>query len=415
MNDNKRVSSIARKINLMWLRKLFFNFLIIDLLILALTIFTWCYSVETDKLGDFSITSHRGIQKNENNELIYKVTSKSGNSMEVNTEYFVLALKRILLFIGIIEALILVKAFLSDTKYIRKKLKPLHEIAQKAEALSSIVFDENKFHNLEDAISNLSPQSPNAKIYTGDKDLKGIEIALNNLLERMRDSYIQQSRFVSDASHELRTPIAVIKGYVDMLDRWGKEDGAVLDESIEAIKQESDHMNKLVEQLLFLARSDSGRNKMTSEEFSLTDMMKEVYDESVMIDPLHQYEFVGEEKVFVTGDFAMLKQSARILVDNAAKYTADHDTITIRTGTNAKKEAFFSVQDNGIGMCEADVKHMFERFYRADDARSQQSGGTGLGLSIAKWIIDKHHGYFEVLSRPDIGTRITVNIGRQVI
>ena len=81
----------------------------------------------------------------------------------------------------------------------------------------------------------------------------------------MRETYRQQSRFVSDASHELRTPIAVIRGYADMLDRWGKEDESILDESIDAIKNESEHMQKLVEQLLFLARGDSGRNNLRIE------------------------------------------------------------------------------------------------------------------------------------------------------
>lgn len=409
-NDNKRMSSIARKINFIWLGKLFSSFLLIDILLLAVCVFSWCYTMETEALGKFSFSTHRGVEITKDSQVLYEVSLSSNESVKIPADNFILALERGGILIGSIELLILIKALLFDTRRIRMKLKPLHEMAQKAEALSSIAFDENKFHNLEDAISSISPHSPDAKVYTEDKDLKGIEIALNNLLERMRDSYKQQSRFVSDASHELRTPIAVIKGYVDMLDRWGKTDAKILDESIEAIKQESSHMNKLVEQLLFLARGDSGRNKMTFESFSLTDMMKEVYEESVMIDPAHHYEFSGEENVTVNADYAMLKQSARILLDNAAKYTVDNDTISIRTGINPKGEAFFSVQDNGIGMCEADVQHIFERFYRADTARNPNTGGTGLGLSIAKWIIDKHHGYFDILSREDIGTRITVNL-----
>ena len=88
---------------------------------------------------------------------------------------------------------------------------------------------------------------------------------MNNMLHRMHDTYLQQARFVNDASHELRTPISVIKGYADMLDRWGKEDEEILEESITAIKHETDHMNHLVEQLLFLARGDAGRNTMNFE------------------------------------------------------------------------------------------------------------------------------------------------------
>ena len=100
----------------------------------------------------------------------------------------------------------------------------------------------------------------------------------------MRESHRQQERFVSDASHELRTPIAVIQGYVNMLDRWGKDDEQVLKESIEALKNESEHMKNLVEQLLFLARGDSGRNTLHIEDLNLTEMVSDVMEESAMID-----------------------------------------------------------------------------------------------------------------------------------
>ena len=97
-------------------------------------------------------------------------------------------------------------------------------------------FDEEKFQSLEDAISKISPVTSDERIYTGDSELHGLEDAINNLLERMRDSYRQQARFVSDASHELRTPISVIQGYANMLDRWGKKMKAYQNESIAAIK-----------------------------------------------------------------------------------------------------------------------------------------------------------------------------------
>ena len=129
----------------------------------------------------------------------------------------------------------------------------------------------------------------------------------------MRESYRTQTRFVSDASHELRTPIAVIKGYADMLDRWGKTDEKVLTESIEAIKSESEHMNYLVEQLLFLARGDNGKTKMAFADFDLAQMIREVYDEYVMIDSEHIYRCNAEGSIPACGDVSMLKQTARIL------------------------------------------------------------------------------------------------------
>ena len=214
-------------------------------------------------------------------------------------------------------------------------------------------------------------------------------------------------------------------------------DEKILDESITAIRNEADHMNHLVEQLLFLARGDSGRTSVTMEQLDLSSMMQEVYEESFMIDESHPYRYrPATQAVVVSADPALLKQAVRILIDNAAKYTNPGDEILLECGTvlserpappaagsgSAKrlgkskaqteeapvqvKEAYIQVQDTGIGMEEADIQQMFERFYRSDEVRSYQ--GTGLGLSIAKWIIDKHGGHFEVLSRTGLGTRIRI-------
>ena len=309
---------------------------------------------------------------------------------------------------------------LFGTGKIRRKLKPLNDLAIKTEKLSSLPLDTSKFESLEQAIENLSPNSPDAKISTGDKDLESIEVALNNLIYRMRESQKKQARFVSDASHELRTPIAVIQGYVNMLDRWGKEDESVLEESIEALKHESDHMKELVEQLLFLARGENGKNTLHYSEFDLCQVIHEVWEESVMIDEEHRYEFVGDSgsafdedgnlllpPVLMSGDAAMIKQSVRIFVQNAAKYSVKGATIQFRVKSRGDMVGYV-VQDEGIGMQGEDVVHIFEPFYRSDKARNGNTGGSGLGLSIAKWIVDAHDGKIEVLSSPEIGTRFTV-------
>ena len=166
--------------------------------------------------------------------------------------------------------------------------------------------------------------------------------------------------------------------------------------------------------------------KLSMESFSLNDMMLEVYEESLMIDKSHKYEFKpSRDDIRITGDISMLKQTARILIDNAAKYTPENDSIILKTvigssecGSSGSPSGVkdsaspgipaFIIQDEGIGIGSDDAAHIFERFYRSDPARSKDSGGTGLGLSIAKWIVDRHGGYFDVLSREDIGTRITV-------
>ncbi len=307
-----------------------------------------------------------------------------------------------------VEGIIVLIWVLAETLKVRSKLSPLQEFADAALKLSEMDGEnEERYHKLENAIEMLSPAEDDQKLYTGDAELAGLETAVNKLMARMRDSYRQQARFVSDASHELRTPIAVIKGYADLLDRWGKTDEKILEESIQAIKDESENMQHLVEQLLFLARGDSGRTTLNISDFDISDMMKEVCEESAMIDDKHQYRFESGGSIPARGDVSLIKQAARILIENASKYTPEGGEIILRSLVPDGHPAF-SVQDSGIGIDENDVPHIFERFYRADDSRARQTGGSGLGLAIAKWIVERHGGHFEVISRKDIGTRITV-------
>ena len=407
-NNAKKMYSIARRINRAFVGRFVWHILKMDVLICVMALALGMFIAEKTAFGTFRLGTERSIEWNiGNNFLRYKMTDTDGSTAALSVTQNEAGV------VFIVGAVILVTEFFSVLvmsanmkNNINDKLLPIRQMAKKTEKLTNMAYNEHNFKSLEAAIENVNATSPDAKISTDNKELQGIENALNHLLDRMRETYRQQSRFVSDASHELRTPIAVIRGYADMLDRWGKEDESILDESIEAIKNESEHMQKLVEQLLFLARGDSGRNNLQIERIQLDGLMGEVFEESKMIDTEHVYEFCGEPAV-MDGDVSMIKQCARILIDNAAKYTQKGDTITIRTGQKPEG-VFFSVQDNGIGMHEADVSHVFERFYRSDEARGHKSGGTGLGLSIAKWIVDRHNGYFNILTRPDIGTRITV-------
>lgn len=297
-------------------------------------------------------------------------------------------------------------SYSGEMRRIKKMFAPLDEMAASVEELTRMELSEDKYHLIEEKITSIEP-SEEGKLSFGDEDLKGIEGAMNNLLFRIRESNRQQARFVNDASHELRTPIAVIEGYANMLSRWGREDEKVLDESINAIKNESEHMKHLVEQLLFLARGDAGRTVLNPERVDLCEMMQTVYEESLMIDEGHIYKYsCPTDSVYVMADEGLLKQAVRILVDNSAKYTKEKDEIILSVGFVSDREVYLQVQDTGIGMKESDIEHMFERFYRSDEARS--FGGTGLGLSIAKWIVDKHEGHFEITSREELGTRIRI-------
>ena len=320
--------------------------------------------------------------------------------------------------------------FFSDMRRVRRALQPLNTLALKAEQLinsdvlatnttatNDILVKKDKMRSLEQAIEEANVNSP--KIQTGDQDLASIEIALNKLLRRMQEAKLQQMRFVNDASHELRTPIAVIRGYPDMLDRWGKTDEAVLDESITALKSESQHMHDLVEQLLFLARGDAGRNTLTKTQLNLAQIASEVWEESEMIDPDHRYALkfdqsaLSDDHYQVLADTAMIKQSIRIIVQNAARYSAAQTTISFNV-TYDEKTVQVSIEDEGMGISEAAAAHIFERFWRADNARIESNEGSGLGLSIAKWIVDNHDGSIKVVSREGIGTRFTIVLPREI-
>ena len=320
-------------------------------------------------------------------------------------------------------------SFFGDMRRVRRALQPLNTLALKADQLVNVdalstdsitnetLVKGEKIKSLEQAIEEANINAP--KIQTGDQDLASIEIALNKLLRRMQEAKLQQMRFVNDASHELRTPIAVIRGYTDMLDRWGKTDEAVLDESIAALKSESEHMHDLVEQLLFLARGDAGRNTLTKTQFNLARITSEVCEESEMIDSSHRYTLKYDQSALtdnryqVLADAAMIKQSIRIIVQNAARYSAAQTTISFNVSYD-ENTVQVSVEDEGMGISEEAASHIFERFWRADNARIESNEGSGLGLSIAKWIVDNHDGSIEVLSREGIGTRFTIVLPREM-
>lgn len=415
MSDNRRTTSIARHINRGFFLRIFWTILLVNVLAVTLIIAGWCYTAEYAALGKAwtpGIRRHATWDQSVSfpDKLLSAVYRFEAEGVAYEKEMaplFDAGMRFLPAALGV-ELIVLVATYRTGKNRTRQLLKPLHRMAETAQALTDPLFLERKYHSLEDAIARISPDSPDARLSTGDRDLVGLEEAINSLMARMREAYHEQARFVSDASHELRTPIAVIQGYAGMLTRWGKDDAKILEESISAIKTESEHMQKLVEQLLFLARGDVGRQQLTFAPVDLSELMRDVHEEYEMIDKQHVWRLQADNSVPAFGDAAMLKQAARILVDNAARYSSPGDPVTLRSYVTHDGTPCFSVQDNGTGIAQSDIPRIFERFYRADPARARHTGGTGLGLSIAKWIVDRHNGYFDVVSRVGVGTRIVV-------
>lgn len=437
--NRKKTASTARRIRRSAFSQLLAIVVLVDALGLFLAVAGWCYQRDSTyldgetRLVNLTQTVERrfSLVRTDAGRRVYYVMEAAGRSPAAAdaTSYFQM-LAVLLLGAAAGEMLLLFLCDLLNRIRIRRQLRPLDALAEAAQRLSESGYgaagtaggnkaakdarprnDDGRaehIQSLENAIGRLSPASPGSRLHTGDASLAGLENAINGMLDRMQQAYSQQTRFVSDASHELRTPIAVIKGYADLLARWGKQDEKVLDEGIAAIRTEAECMGKLVEQLLFLARGDSGRTQLKLRRIQLAPLVSEVYEESEMIHPEHVWQFQCVDAAEADADDALLKQAVRILVDNAVKYTKPGERIRLRVLRGADGAPCIEVQDSGIGISEEDMTHVFERFFRADPARNAGTGGTGLGLAIAKWIVDRHGGHFELRSEPGAGTRITI-------
>jgi len=270
--------------------------------------------------------------------------------------------------------------------------------------------------DMTDASAALSANNLSNRInIAGTKnELKDLATVINGMLDRIEVSYNSQKQFVSDASHELRTPIAVIQGYASMLERWGKTDKEVLDEGIAAISQETSAMKELVERLLFLARHDKKTLMLEMEVFDPTEIISAVYRDARLLSSAHQFTLSPLEHCMVHGDKGMLKQLMRILVDNAIKYTPADGNITLGLMRN-DEECVLSVTDTGAGITSEELPRIFDRFYRSDKARKAQSSGHGLGLSIARIIVVAHGGKMTVRSKEGVGTTFMVRLPLYVV
>ena len=241
--------------------------------------------------------------------------------------------------------------------------------------------------------------------YTGPRDEIGeLATTFDHMIEHLDRVFQSQRYFVADASHELRGPLTVIRGNLDLLKRKFSEEERR--ESLNAIERESIRMSKIVDDLLLLAEVESDqleqRQKVSLKEIVLGELERVkalAIERKIIVE--HQ------EDLAVRGDTQRLRQLLTNLVDNAIKYTLDHGTITLslfRDDSWARME----VTDTGRGIAPEHLPHIFDRFYRVDKARSRTSGGTGLGLAIVKGIAEQHGGKVTVTSQPGKGSTFTV-------
>lgn len=271
-----------------------------------------------------------------------------------------------------------------------------------------IIRPMKKLTNTMSEINDFSDFKKRVILPNGPYELTKLGIAFNTLLIKIEDQFEKERAFVSNASHELRTPITAFKGHINLLKRWGKEDPQVLNHSIQTLETESNRMQRLINQLLILASTDSPYIKKTI--VNLGAIIRETANELIYsLDHELEVQIQIKPNVNVCGNIDQLKQVAIILIENAIKYTNRGGQLIISVNQESDW-AIFQVCDSGIGIEPQEIPFIFERFYRVDKARSRKTGGSGLGLSIAKAIISNHKGHIDVLSEVGIGSTFTVKL-----
>jgi heavy metal sensor kinase len=236
-------------------------------------------------------------------------------------------------------------------------------------------------------------------------ELRRLSETLNAMLSRLENAFKRIIQFTSDASHELRTPVAIIRTTAELMQEQ-KRTVAEYEEANAQILAEAERTSNLIEELLTLARADSQAAEMSFSEVSLCDVASEVTSSTAALAEsknISLHADIPDASVIVMGDYNAIRRLMLIFLDNAIKYSAPGtDVLTsVRIQGNS---AVIEVKDEGIGITEQDLPHIFDRFYRADKARSREMGGAGLGLSIARWIADSHRAHIEVASTTGKGS-----------
>jgi signal transduction histidine kinase len=245
---------------------------------------------------------------------------------------------------------------------------------------------------------------------SGRDEFSDLAATFNAMIARLEQAFDQQKRLVADTSHELRTPLTTIKGTTSLA-LSGERSIAELQHSLEAVDRAADLMSRTVQDLLLLARSDSGEIEVAREPISIAEVLADAVDavqgrEGPAVDLT-----LPEDPPDVQGDLHSLVRVFANLLDNAMRHTPAGGAITVSSRC-VHNSVICSVRDTGIGIAPEHLPHLGERFYRVDKARDRSRGGTGLGLAICRSILSAHGGYLTIESKEGKGTTVTVTLPR---
>jgi heavy metal sensor kinase len=280
----------------------------------------------------------------------------------------------------------------------RKALSPIDELVRTAREVSG---------------TSLGTRLP--KLNTGD-ELQRLSDTLNGMLDRIETAFSRITEFTADASHELRTPVSLIRTEAELALRRARGDEEYR-ESLRHILVESERTTVLIEQLLSMARADSGREVLQISKLDLQPLLGTVVESWQQVATIRGLQFSADVDVsdmYVMGDEMLLRRLLDIVLDNAFKYTPVPGSVHLQVNDSGE-HIDISVRDSGIGIEDREQAKIFERFYRVDKARSRTQGGAGLGLAIGQWIVAQHHGEIKVQSVPGQGSIFRVQLPKAAV
>lgn len=296
--------------------------------------------------------------------------------------------------LGVLFAPIIIISIVLSFFITRRTMRPVMRIARKAETISA----ENLMHLSDEG----APPFPLSG--SGD-EFDELSATFNRLLFRLGEEFRRERRFTSDVSHELKTPLTVILGNVNLIRRWGKDDKEQLEHSLTRISDEVASMKNITERLLLLSRLDAG-SPVKLESVVLSDEFERLKEETHAWSPDTQFEGAGLD-ARVTCDRELLHELFTILASNSVRYKKEGALAIRITGEQLADGTRITFSDNGQGIAPDKIDRVFERFFRGTEARTRD-GGLGLGLSIAHGIMDSHKGSIKIESDGSSGTTVTL-------
>ena len=250
-------------------------------------------------------------------------------------------------------------------------------------------------------------------VSTSNDEIARLSDTLNDMIARLERQFQQIRQFTSDASHELKTPLAILMGELEIALRKEIPDASIR-ETLESCLEEVDRLTIVVQGLLELSRAESGQVQIERDHVNFSSLVTDIYEDIEILAEPKNIKLTAniEPNLFVTGDRVRLHQACLNIIENAVKYTRDAGEVSVKVASESVGRVILKVEDNGIGIPSEKLPYIYDRFFRVDEARSKDIQGSGLGLSIVRWIVEAHDGTIMAASEEGVGTTFVITLPR---